>query len=169
MKKLLVVLSMVVILTLSSTMLVSAQTPADTAALPGRGIMGMGLGAGSCLSPFGNVTSLYHEIMEEALAETFGVSEQDIEALYGTPRSIWDLAQDQGYTLGEAWEMYKQAQQDAIDRALEEGLISEDVAEALRDAQRPLGLLRDFGMFRFFQNQDDGTTAPFFGGRRWRR
>lgn len=156
MKKLLAVLVIVgVLAAFGGALVVSADTP-DQPYGYGRGFGHMGRGFGYL--PQGE-PGVMHEIMEEAMAASLGLTVEELEARHEAGETYWDIARAQfpGITDEEILDKMAQARDNALQAAVEQGLITQDQADWMGQG----------GMGRFGYDSDDGSTfrrGGRFGG-----
>jgi hypothetical protein len=70
-----------------------------------------------------------HEYMETAFATALGMSEEEIEERLEAGETMWQIAEDLGYTQEEFGELMVTARTDALDQAVEAGLLSRAQAD----------------------------------------
>ena len=70
-----------------------------------------------------------HEYMLEAFAEASGLSVEEIESRLESGESMWEIAQAQGLSDDQVYELMEQAHETSLDAAVSEGVISQEQAE----------------------------------------
>ena len=143
MKKLVVIgiLIGVLVLALGLTGLAFAQSPTPQPPQNpgyGPGMMG-GRGFGGMLG--GRADGEYgpmHEYMEQAFAKAFGLSEDELEQRLEAGETMWQIAEDLGYSQEEFGQLMVEARTEALNQAVEDGLLTREQAEWMiaRMAQR---------------------------------
>lgn len=115
----------------------SGDTPYGYGMMGGRGFRG-GFGGGM-MGPGGGAYGPLHEYMFQAMADAFGLTEDELEARHADGETMWDLAEEQGLTAEEFQAKMTEARSEAIDQALADGVLSEEQAEWMLDhmAQMP--------------------------------
>ncbi|HLE14637.1 MAG TPA: hypothetical protein VI776_07810 [Anaerolineales bacterium] len=79
-----------------------------------------------------------HEYMERAFAKAFGLSEDELEQRLEAGETMWQIAEDLGYSQEEFGELMVEARTEALNQAVEDGLLTREQAEWMiaRMAQR---------------------------------
>jgi len=74
-----------------------------------------------------------HEDLLPALADALGLTVEALEERHANGETFWQIAEAQGYTFEEARQMMLDARSAALDAMVEDGLLSEDRAEWMKD------------------------------------
>jgi hypothetical protein len=74
-----------------------------------------------------------HDYMEDAVAEKFGVTVDELNSQLKDGKSILDIAAEKGLTVAEFQTMQKDAMTSAIDKALAAGEISQNQADLMKE------------------------------------
>lgn len=98
-----------------------------------------------------------HEYMVQAIAEVFGLSVEEIEALHDQGTTLWEWAQEQGMSLEEFREKMLEAKQIALQAAVADGVITQEQADWM--------LSHMFGMWGAGGGFGPCHGYGFFGGR----
>lgn len=79
-----------------------------------------------------------HEYMEQAFAKALGLSEEELEERIEAGETMWQIAQDLGFTQDEFANLMIEARTSALDQAVEAGLLTREQADWMiqRMAQR---------------------------------
>ena len=143
MKKLIVVGIMVGVLVLALGLaglaFVQAPTPEPEQALSyGPGMMG-GRGFGGMMGS--RVTGGYgpmHEYMEQAWAKALGLSEEELEQRLEAGDTVWQIAEDLGFSQEEFADLRIEVRTEALNQAVEAGILTREQADWMiaRMAQR---------------------------------
>lgn len=127
MKKTIIIFGIVLILTAAavgvSTAYAQAETPTEV--LTGTEFHGRGHGktfGGHILRPY----------MQAAVADALGMSVDELQAAHAAGLNAWDLAQAQGISESEIRDLLFTARNEAISAAVNDGVITEEIADALR-------------------------------------
>ncbi len=115
----------------------------------GRGGM-MGAGQAGAYGPL-------HEYMEQAVAEEFGITVEEVEDLHDQGKTMWDYAQEQGLTTEQFQEKMVAARTSALEQAVAAGVITQ--------AQADWMLERMGQMFQGGAGFGSCNGAGRFGGR----
>ena len=132
-----------------------AQTPnPSTPQTPwGRGMMGPGgmMGRGGMMGQRGRAgQGSMHEYMEAAMAEAMGVKVEDLEAALDSGKTMWQFAQEKGFTADQFKSIMLDARQKAIDKMVADGVITKE---------------QDTWMLNHMQNMwGQGQNGDFSGG-----
>jgi len=147
---------------LGVTAIVSAQGPETGVPFGGWHRGGPGF------APMGGI--LHSEEMEEemhaAIADTLGLSVEEFDAARAEGQTLWQIAEAQGVDVTDVWAAMDEVRAQAIQQALDEGLITQEQADWMSQYGGPgkgFGLRGGFGPCT-----GDGTmTGPrgFSGGR----
>lgn len=142
MKKILIIGSILAaaVIALGATGLVYAQTqtpPNPGAPYGGYGFRGGGHGPGMMGGRFGGfqgqtsdgVYGPLHEYMINALAEAFDLTPAEIEAAHEEGKTLFELAQENGFNVETFRELMIEARTDALNQAAADGVISQEQAE----------------------------------------
>lgn len=82
-----------------------------------------------------------HDLMTAAIADAFGLTVEELETMHENGETLWTLAEEQGLTTEEFQVKMLEARQDAVQQAVDEGLISQEVADQMlsRWENTPMG------------------------------
>ena len=96
----------------------------------GPGMMGRQGGRGGMMGGWqdGGYGPL-HEYMEQAVAEEFGITVEEVEALHDQGKTMWDYAEEQGLTSEQFQEKMIAARTSALEQAVAAGAITQAQAE----------------------------------------
>ena len=95
-----------------------------------------------------------HEYMQAAIAETFDISTDELEALHDEGKTLWTYAQEQGMTQEEFSAKMIEARGKALEAAVAAGVISQEQADWMLER---MGQMGQFG----------GGAGPCGGGGRF--
>lgn len=127
MKKVLLILTVTGVI--AAGLVIAAPTAAEEFTPPGpRG--GWGAGEGPL-----------HEVMLSSMADALGLNVGELEARLEAGESMVQIALDQGYDPEEAQELMLQARTAAVEQAIAEGLISEEMAEYMQGGLSRFGAM----------------------------
>lgn len=73
----------------------------------------------------------HREQMDEAVAEALGISVEELEAARDEGKTIYDIALEQGVEFADVQAAIEAARQEAIEQALADGKITEEMAERI--------------------------------------
>lgn len=143
MKKILIILTVagVMVLVLGAAGYVYAQAQTPTPALgPGmmgggdgrghRGMMGQGYGSGMMMGGeygFGEMGAL-HDYMYPTLAAALGLTPEEFTTRHTAGETFWELAEAQGLTTEEAWNLMQTARDEALQQAVADGVVTQEFA-----------------------------------------
>jgi hypothetical protein len=82
---------------------------------------------------------LYHDRMEEALAEALGLTVEELEAARADGQTLFEMAQAQELPLDDLREAMAAVHEEILEQAVSDGVLTEEQAEWLRDAERGFG------------------------------
>ena len=127
MKKTIIIIGMVLMLTAAAVGVstASAQAETPTEVLTRTEFHGRGHGrtnGGHILRPY----------MEAAMADALSMSVDELQAAHADGLNSWDLALAQGISESEIRDLLFTARNEAISAALNDGVITEELADALR-------------------------------------
>lgn len=94
-----------------------------------RGGRGRGLMEGCCSGEEG----LIHEYMITALADAFKLTPDELEARHDAGDTLWDIAQELGYTAEDFRALVQEARAVALRQAVADGIISQEQANWMLD------------------------------------
>lgn len=94
----------------------------------GPGMMGHGQGSFS-----GEGEGPLHDYMAPAIADAFGLTVDELEALHTSGETLWDYAQEQDINQDEFTALLEGARTDAIDQAVADGVITQEQADWMLD------------------------------------
>ena len=110
---------------LGVTAIVSAQGPQTGVPFGGWQRGGPGFG------PMGGI--LHSEAMEEemhaAIAGALGLSEEEFDAARAQGQTLWQIAEAQGVDVADVWAAMDEVRAQAIQEAVDEGLITQEQAD----------------------------------------
>jgi len=110
-----------------------SQTPPTPNAPFGRGMMGgwgnRGMGPGMMGRWGSGGNGLMHEYMEDAFAEAFGISHEDLEAKLDAGETMWSIAQAQGLSDDEIAKLMVDARTKALKKAVTDGVLTQEQAD----------------------------------------
>jgi hypothetical protein len=72
---------------------------------------------------------LLHDYMSTALADAFGLSVEDLEALHESGETLWDYAQEQGITQEDFFSLMQSARTEALNQAVADEVITQEQAD----------------------------------------
>jgi hypothetical protein len=105
-----------------------------------------------------------HEYMEAAMADALGISQDELEKQLDQGKTMWQIAQEKGFTQEQFGELMVEARTDALDKMVAAGVITQEQADGMKN--------RMGGMWsRMQQNGGAYGGCPGmggFGGRGWR-
>lgn len=115
---------------------VNAQTPPPPApetpwgsGMPGMYGRGRGMHGGMWSQRPDAEEGPMHEAMEAALAEALGMTPEELEAAHAEGKTFWQLAEEKGLTVEEMQAVMLEARQQAIEKMVEEGVITREQAD----------------------------------------
>ncbi|GAP06745.1 hypothetical protein ATHL_01605 [Anaerolinea thermolimosa] len=104
---------------------VFAQAPTpETQQTPAWGSRGWMMGGG--VHPM-------HEYMEEAVAGKLGITEEDLEKELASGKTMWQVAEERGFTQDEFLSMMREARSQALDKMVADGVITQAQADWMKD------------------------------------
>ena len=110
-----------------------SQTPPAPDKPYGRGMMGgwgnRGMGPGMMGRWGSGGNGLMHEYMEDAFAEAFGISHEDLEAKLDAGETMWSIAQAQGLSDDEIAKLMVDARTKALKKAVTDGVLTQEQAD----------------------------------------
>jgi hypothetical protein len=104
----------------------------------GRSMMGTGQSRG-----YASGADTLHTYMQDALAEKLGMTSDELSTSLNDGKSLLDLAADKGMTVADFQTMQEEARVAAIDKALADGVISQNQADWMKTNQ--VGFHMGFG------------------------
>jgi len=103
---------------------VFAQAPTpDPQQTPGWGPRGWMMGG----------TQPMHEYMEEAIAGKLGMTEEDLEKELASGKTMWQVAEERGFTQDEFLSLMREARSLALDKMVADGVITQAQADWMKD------------------------------------
>ncbi len=137
MKKWMAVLAVagVLALTFGGALMAFADEPGTTYGY-GRGMGRGGMWGGDQVETRG--TGYLSEVMEESMAQVLGMELADFEAAHDAGQTFWQIALANGISADEVPALMQEARDLAVQKAVEQGLITEDQADWM--AQRGAGM-----------------------------
>jgi hypothetical protein len=121
---------LVAVVALSLVGFAYAQRPAPfspTNPMGGYGMVG-GYGHMGGYGMMGGYGSM-HDFMLDAFAQSSGLSVEEIESRLVAGESMWEIAQAQGLSDEQVYELMEQAHETALETAVDDGVISQEQAE----------------------------------------
>jgi hypothetical protein len=73
-----------------------------------------------------------HEYMQDALAEALGISHDELEELFDQGKTMWQIAQDKGFTQEQFRELVVKARNEALEKMVEDGVITREQADWMK-------------------------------------
>jgi hypothetical protein len=96
----------------------------------GSGVTRMGPGGrGPGMGGPGGEEGPLHEVMITSLAESLGLDPDELEDRHEAGETLWQIAQEQGFSVEQARDMMAQARAEALTAAVEEGLMTQEQAD----------------------------------------
>ena len=80
-----------------------------------------------------------HDVMNAAIADAFGLTVEELEAMPDNGENLWALAEGQGLTMEEFQLKMAEARENALQQAIDEGLISQEQADGMLNRQEMAG------------------------------
>lgn len=74
----------------------------------------------------------HHEQMQQTMAETLGLTVEELEAARDEGHTLWEIAEEQGVELAEVGEALKTAGQELLDQAVTDGTLTQEQADTIR-------------------------------------
>lgn len=97
-----------------------------------------------------------HEVMEEAMAEALGITEEELEERHAAGETAWTIAQEKGLTQEQFVQLMTEARQNAFAQLVEEGVLTQEQADWMLER---MGSRMQYGF-------GDGTGTCMGGGFR---
>lgn len=121
----------VTIISLGIGTLVYAQSttpPADSTNTPSVD------NTGTPATPFGHgpgnpEDNPLHEYMTNALADAFGLTSEELQAMHDNGTTLWDYAAEQGMTIADFQTKMETARSTALEQAVADGVITQEQAD----------------------------------------
>lgn len=124
-----VALALVAVMTFGAAGAVFAQTQTTpTPPYPGYGPGMMG-GRGGMMRGDRAGEGPLHDVMVAAFAEVLGLEPADLEARLENGERMWEIAESLGFTPEEFGDLWLEARAAALEQAVAEGLISQEMAD----------------------------------------
>jgi Spy/CpxP family protein refolding chaperone len=102
-----------------------------------------------------------HEYMEDAMAEALGISHDELEELLDQGKTMWQIAQDNGFTQEQFSELMINARTEALKKMVADGVITQEQADWMSSRmQQGWGGRGGFGGC-------PGMGGYYGGGGRW--
>jgi hypothetical protein len=103
-----------------------------------------------------------HDYMPPAMADAFGLTVEDLEALHESGETLWDYAQEQGISEDEFLALKEVARTEAINEAVADGVIAQEQADQMLEHMgQGIGL----GNGECHDNFGPGTFGPGMHGQ----
>jgi len=158
---------LVLVLVLGFAGIVYAQTQIPPSPPPGfgPGMMGRGTGMGPGMMGGGYSRGGYgpvHTYMVEAFAEKVGLPVDEVNDRLANGDSMWEIAQDQGFTDVEIQDLMVQAHSEALDKAVAEGVLTQEQADWMKQHMSQ-------GWGSGFGTGSCHGGGGMMGGGRWRQ
>ncbi len=80
-----------------------------------------------------------HDLMTAAMADVFGLTVDEFETMRENGETLWTLAEAQGLTQEEFQAKMTEARENALQQAVEDGLISQEQADQMRSRETKMG------------------------------
>jgi uncharacterized protein YidB (DUF937 family) len=75
---------------------------------------------------------LMHEYMEDAMAEALGISHDELEELLDQGKTMWQIAQEKGFTEEEFGELVVKARTEVLEKMVDDGVITQEQADWMK-------------------------------------
>ena len=118
---------------------VAAAQEGDPPVAPPMGPWGHQPGYG--VGPGQGLMADYSDIIHEAIADALGINVSDFEAAIEDGETVFSLAQEYGVDFDELRAAMDEARAEAVDQAIEDGTITEEQAEWMKQGPRGHGPL----------------------------
>jgi DUF971 family protein len=106
------------------------QQDADEAYPYGRGMMDSGYGRGMMgQGVYDEREGLLHDYMSQAIADEFGLTVEELDALHDSGETLWDYAQEQGISQDEFFSRMQAARSEALAQAVADEVITQEQAD----------------------------------------
>jgi len=96
------------------------------------GMMGNGYSHGGMMGGQFEMGAL-HDDMVPAIAAALGLTPEEFEARHEAGETFWDIAEAQGLTSEEAWDLMVNARSEALQQAVADGVITQEFADWMLD------------------------------------
>lgn len=98
-------------------------------------IMGAGHGMGSMshaagMGGYGEMGAL-HDYMYPAMAAALGLTPEEFDARHEAGETFWNIAEAQGLSTEEAWNLMQAARNEALQQAVADGIITQEFADGI--------------------------------------
>jgi len=70
-----------------------------------------------------------HEYMEDAMADALGITHDELEELLDQGKTMWQIAQEKGFTQEQFSELMVKARTEALQKMVEDGVITQEQAD----------------------------------------
>lgn len=104
-----------------------------------------------------------HEYMQAALAESLGLSVEELEKRHADGETFWQIAESKGYSLEQARQMMLDARSAALDALVKDGVLTQEQADWMKNRGGRMsgaGMGRGRGGCMGGGFDSDGTAAP---------
>ncbi len=71
----------------------------------------------------------YHELMFESFAEALGIAVDQLEARLESGEMMWQIAEAEGVSEEEIFDLMQQGRQEMVEQAVEDGILGQEQAE----------------------------------------
>ncbi|MEA4906205.1 MAG: hypothetical protein VB089_01220 [Anaerolineaceae bacterium] len=160
MKKTFVILAAVLVVALGTTGFVSAQAPDPQDPTPGFGWMQGMMGAG-----YAGMDEMHDELVQ-ALADQLGIPVADLEQELAGGTTLWQIAENEGWTLEQFQDWMIEAHNTALDQLVADGVLTQTQADWMNSHMNQMGVY-GYGPGYCAGWDTDNTTAGG-GATNWR-
>ncbi|MBS1250689.1 MAG: hypothetical protein MAG431_02284 [Chloroflexi bacterium] len=84
---------------------------------------------------FGGEASPLHDAMSAAIADAFGLTVEELDAMHENGETLWTWAESQGLTVEEFQVKMLEARQNALQQAVDDGTITQEQADQMLEHQ----------------------------------
>ena len=100
------------------------------------------------------------DYMHAAFADVLGISEEEFESRMAQGESLWDIAESLGFNADEIADLHNQARPAALEKAYEDGFLTQEQYEFMQDHMNGTG---GFGMGGGFGMHGGGSGKGMHG------
>jgi hypothetical protein len=106
--------------------------------------------------------SLYHESMLESFAEALGIAIDQLEARLESGEMMWQIAEEEGVSEEEIFDIVQQGRQAMVEQAVEDGILSQEQAEFMGPRWQEGGFRGGYGgcMGYGYSNEEGYHRGP---------